>query len=254
MQGAAQELHGPSGPDRRPGARTPAGQRLCGAEWQVPIRAQLPRRAFPLQPHLSRRDVVTTPREGGPFCKAFAAIARICWAGARPRARRDRDKWTATSRIDHMMLWAIFCVLMSAAAVFAVLHGPWRASRAPIDAGSDLGRVSGPAWRRSGDRDRSAGLIGEEEAEAARIEISRRMLAAAGLLATRIHAFAATLWHRRMAAIAVLGVLLFLPLGLYAVLGSAGECSRTGRPLLAGPLAAGVTNRSRHSLAGWRST
>ncbi len=64
---------------------------------------------------------------------------------------------------------------MTAAAIFAVL---WPlARRAPLRAGSDVA-----VYRDQLDeieRDRAAGLIGEREAEAARIEVSRRLLAAA---------------------------------------------------------------------------
>ena len=64
---------------------------------------------------------------------------------------------------------------MTAAAIFAVL---WPLSRrAPLRAGSDVA-----VYRDQLDeieRDRAAGLIGEREAEAARVEVSRRLLAAA---------------------------------------------------------------------------
>lgn len=74
-----------------------------------------------------------------------------------------------------MTLWFVFA-LMTVAAIFAVL---WPLSRgaAPHTGGSEaavyrdqLGEI---------DRDVAAGLIGRSEAEAARIEISRRLLAAA---------------------------------------------------------------------------
>ena len=72
-------------------------------------------------------------------------------------------------------------------------------------------------------RDRNAGLIGSAEAEAARVEVSRRLLAAAD---TRVGPEIATqgsaqrMRHRRMAAILGLIAILVLPLGLYLDLGS----------------------------------
>src|SRR5580700_2736286 len=113
------------------------------------------------------------------------------------------------------MLWIGFA-LMSVAAVLAVL---WPLTRKPRNdrAGSDLvvyrdqlGEI---------DRDRSAGLIGEAEAEAARIEVSRRLLAAADTQAPAPQQ-TQPLWHRRAAAVVALIVLLLLPVGLYAAIGS----------------------------------
>ena len=73
-----------------------------------------------------------------------------------------------------MTLWFVMA-LMTAAAIFAVL---WPLSRrAPLRTGSDVA-----VYRDQLDeieRDRAAGLIGEREAEAARVEVSRRLLAAA---------------------------------------------------------------------------
>ena len=64
---------------------------------------------------------------------------------------------------------------MTAAAIFAVLWPLGR--RKPLRRGSDIA-----VYRDQLDeivRDRSAGLIGEAEAEAARVEVSRRLIAAA---------------------------------------------------------------------------
>src|SRR5882757_4836961 len=73
-----------------------------------------------------------------------------------------------------MMFWFVMA-LMTAAAIFAVL---WPlARRTPLRSGSDVA-----VYRDQLDeieRDRGAGLIAEREAEAARIEVSRRLLAAA---------------------------------------------------------------------------
>jgi cytochrome c-type biogenesis protein CcmH len=113
-----------------------------------------------------------------------------------------------------MILWIIFA-LMSTAAILAVL---WPLARKPkaSRAGSDL-IVYQDQLEEIG-RDRGAGLIGEAEAEAARIEVSRRLLAAADTQAPQPPR--QPLWHRRAAALAVLAVLLFVPVALYAVLGS----------------------------------
>jgi cytochrome c-type biogenesis protein CcmH len=113
------------------------------------------------------------------------------------------------------MLWIGFA-LMSVAAIVAVL---WPLARRPRtgQAGSDL-VVYQDQLEEIG-RDRSAGLIGEAEAEAARVEVSRRLLAAADKQAQPPPP-TQPLWHRRVAAVAALIVLLLLPVGLYAALGS----------------------------------
>ena len=76
-----------------------------------------------------------------------------------------------------MTLWLVFA-LMTAAAVFAVLWPlSWRGASARAQGGSDLA-----VYRDQLDeiaRDRAAGLIGESEAEAAKVEVSRRLIAAA---------------------------------------------------------------------------
>jgi cytochrome c-type biogenesis protein CcmH len=115
-----------------------------------------------------------------------------------------------------MVLWFIFA-LMTAAAIFAVL---WPLGRAkPVaGGGSDL-MVYKDQLQEIG-RDRTAGLIGEAEAEAARLEISRRLLAAAG---TDVPAAAAAPQNRQLTRAAAIAVLVVLPLGaagLYVALGS----------------------------------
>jgi len=113
-----------------------------------------------------------------------------------------------------MMLWIIFA-LMSAAAIIALL---WPLAHKPrvSHAGSDI--VVYRDQLEEIDRDRSAGLIGEAEAEAAQVEVSRRLLAAADSQAPPPPV--QPLWHRRAAALAALIVLSAIPAGLYAVLGS----------------------------------
>ena len=116
-----------------------------------------------------------------------------------------------------MILWIIFA-LMTAAAILAVLW-PLGRRAAAGRGGNDL-EVYQDQLEEIG-CDRSAGLIGQAEAEAARVEVSRRLLAAADVEATVVQPGAAqSLWRRRAAAIAALIVLALLPLCFYLVLGS----------------------------------
>ncbi len=115
-----------------------------------------------------------------------------------------------------MTLWLMF-VLMTAAAVFAVL---WPlARRKPLRAGSDVA-----VYRDQLDeikRDRASGLIGEAEAEAARVEVSRRLIAAADATESEKSApEISSLRSRRVTAIAGLVLLPIGALTLYLMLGS----------------------------------
>ena len=74
-----------------------------------------------------------------------------------------------------MILWCIFA-LMTAAAIFAVV---WPLGRRPSKPGGGSDLVVYRDQLQEIDRDREAGLIGEAEAETARLEVSRRLLAAA---------------------------------------------------------------------------
>jgi cytochrome c-type biogenesis protein CcmH len=118
-----------------------------------------------------------------------------------------------------MILWIIFA-LMTAAAILAVL---WPLGRkAAAGRGGDDLAVYQDQLEEIG-RDRSSGLIGQGEAEAARVEVSRRLLAAADAQATAAQPTASAaqlLWRRRAAAIAALIVLALLPLCFYLMLGS----------------------------------
>ena len=112
-----------------------------------------------------------------------------------------------------MMLWLVMA-LMTAAAIFAVL---WPlARRAPRRAGSDIAVYRDQLEEI--DRDRTGGLIGEGEAEAARVEVSRRLLAAADQSAPAPRGNAQ--WRRRAAALAALILLPLGAAGLYLRLGS----------------------------------
>ncbi|HEX3938424.1 MAG TPA: c-type cytochrome biogenesis protein CcmI [Xanthobacteraceae bacterium] len=115
-----------------------------------------------------------------------------------------------------MVLWIIFAV-MTAAAVCAVL---WPLGRKP-SAGAGSDRLVYADQLQEIDRDRAAGLIGEAEAESARVEISRRLLAAADAEARLADIPAAQpRWHRRMAVVTAVVVVPLVALGLYLKLGS----------------------------------
>jgi cytochrome c-type biogenesis protein CcmH len=123
-----------------------------------------------------------------------------------------------------MMLWLVFA-LMTAAAIFAVL---WPLSRrAPLRRGSDI-----VVYRDQLDevaRDRAAGLIGEAEAEAARVEVSRRLIAAASAAEHEKPASdTSSLWRRRTTAVAAL---VLMPIGALLVYLTLGSPQLPGEPL-----------------------
>jgi cytochrome c-type biogenesis protein CcmH len=114
-----------------------------------------------------------------------------------------------------MALWLLFA-LMTAAAIFAVL---WPLARVgvPQRSGNDIA-----VYRDQLDevaRDRSAGLIGEAEAEAARVEVSRRLIAAADA-APAAPATTAGTFRRRLVSVGALIALPLIAAGLYLTLGS----------------------------------
>ena len=132
-----------------------------------------------------------------------------------------------------MSLWLILS-LMTAAAIFAVIW-PLVQSGKVVRSGSDV-----VVYRDQLDeveRDLAAGSIGKTEAEAARVEISRRLLAAADVAkAGPAQLPAATAWYRRTGIIVAV---LLLPIGagsLYLRIGSPGLASeallaqRDGQP------------------------
>src|SRR5690606_18097394 len=82
-------------------------------------------------------------------------------------------------------------------------------------------------------RDRAAGLIGEAEGEAARVEVARRLLAAADTPA-RAAATASATWRRR--AVLLAGLFL-LPLGAVAIYLALGSPHLPGAPLHARSIA-----------------
>jgi cytochrome c-type biogenesis protein CcmH len=112
-----------------------------------------------------------------------------------------------------MTLWFVFA-LMTAAAIFAVLW-PLRRGGRPQSEGSEAAVYKDQLAEI--DRDVAAGLIGSTEAQAARVEISRRLLAAADreggpLIApnTRLRRSAAIL---ALVGLPIMAVALYLPLG-----------------------------------------
>ncbi|MDO9414002.1 MAG: c-type cytochrome biogenesis protein CcmI [Pseudolabrys sp.] len=123
-----------------------------------------------------------------------------------------------------MTLWLAFA-LMTAAAIFAVL---WPLGRRTANAGgSDIA-----VYRDQLDeiaRDRATGLIGEAEAEAAKVEVSRRLIAAADVAeADKTVAGASPLWRRRATALAGL---VLLPIGATAIYLTLGSPQLPGQPL-----------------------
>src|SRR5579872_3778875 len=116
-----------------------------------------------------------------------------------------------------MILWVIFA-LMTAAAIFAVVW-PLGRPHGAAGGGNDL-RVYKDQLKEI-DSDRAAGLIGEVEAEAARLEIARRLLAAADAPEPQLAAPVAPAAERhRTTAVAIVLLLGLGPLGLYVALGS----------------------------------
>jgi cytochrome c-type biogenesis protein CcmH len=115
-----------------------------------------------------------------------------------------------------MMLWFVFA-LMTAAAIFAVLW-PLSGGSRPRQDGSEAAVYKDQLTEV--DRDVSAGLINPPEAAAARVEISRRLLAAADN--QRQPAAGSNIRLRRAAAIVALLGLPVIALGIYVPLGSPG--------------------------------
>jgi cytochrome c-type biogenesis protein CcmH len=113
-----------------------------------------------------------------------------------------------------MTLWFVFA-LMTVAAIFAVLWPLSRGARVPNDGGEaavyrdQLAEV---------DRDLASGLIGGPEAEAARVEIARRLLATADH--RRDPAPASNVRSRRLVAVIALIGLPSLAAAIYLPLGS----------------------------------
>jgi cytochrome c-type biogenesis protein CcmH len=126
-----------------------------------------------------------------------------------------------------MILWVAFA-LMTAVAVFVVL---WPLSRhATLSGGSDVEVYRDQLNEIT--RDRTLGLIGEAEAEAARIEVSRRMLAADASISAANSTTTGTssIWRRRATAVTAL---VALPLGASIFYLALGSPELPGEPLAA---------------------
>jgi cytochrome c-type biogenesis protein CcmH len=113
-----------------------------------------------------------------------------------------------------MTLWLMFA-LMTAAAIFAVLL-PLGLRASPVEGGNEANVYKDQLAEI--ERDAEAGLIGASEAEAARVEISRRLLGAAD--APRSVAVQSNVKLRRLAAVLALVGLPAVAVALYVPLGS----------------------------------
>lgn len=113
-----------------------------------------------------------------------------------------------------MTLWFVFA-LMTVSAIFAVLWPLGRSSGAQ-DQGSEVAVYKDQLAEI--ERDLAAGLIPAPEAEAARVEISRRLLAAAA--SEPAMAPKSNLKWRRAAAVLALAGLPVVAVGVYMPLGS----------------------------------
>jgi cytochrome c-type biogenesis protein CcmH len=140
-------------------------------------------------------------------------------------------------RFDIMILWLLFA-LMTATAMFAVLW-PLARSKGMPRSGSDLVVYRDQLEEIA--RDRAAGQIGEVEAQAAKVEVSRRLLGAADAQAASAGPppAAEATWHRRLVAVIALVV---LPLGAGGLYLKVGSPDLPGQPLSA--RAADVQNQS----------
>jgi cytochrome c-type biogenesis protein CcmH len=139
-----------------------------------------------------------------------------------------------------MTLWFLFAV-MTAAAIFAVLW-PLGRGGAARRSGSDLEVYRDQIAELT--RDRAAGLIADAEAEAAQVEISRRLLAAAEQSQVRMVPRPGATFRRRAAAVVVLAGVPAVAIGLYLALGSP---DLPGQPI-AGRVVAPVQNRGLDTL------
>jgi cytochrome c-type biogenesis protein CcmH len=124
-----------------------------------------------------------------------------------------------------MTLWFVLA-LMTAAAIFAVLWPLSRGDRAPRS-GSDVAVYRDQLEEIR--RDQTAGLIGESEAAAAQVEVSRRLIAAADAEAAAVPAVPATATVRRRAV--AIGALVLLPVSAVALYLAVGSPLLPGQPL-----------------------
>jgi len=140
------------------------------------------------------------------------------------------------------MMLGLVLALMMGVAVLAVL---WPLSRARITeaAGSDVAVYREQLVEI--ERDRATGMIPDAEAEAARVEVSRRLLGAAEALKPRSVEASSGLWRRRATAIAAL---VLIPAGAGLIYLALGSPDLPGQPLSARSLEQG--DRSLAGLIG----
>ena len=127
-----------------------------------------------------------------------------------------------------MTLWFVLA-LMTAAAMLAVLWPLARRDRS-MRSGSDLAVYRDQLEEIQ--RDRMAGRIGDNEAEAAQVEVSRRLIAAADAEAATVTVPPVTAINRRRRAVA-LAALVALPLGAASIYLALGSPSLPDQPLTA---------------------
>jgi cytochrome c-type biogenesis protein CcmH len=139
-----------------------------------------------------------------------------------------------------VIIWVLIAA-MTAAAVLAVLW-PLARSAADLRAGNDVA-VYKDQLEEIG-RDQSFGLIAPKEADAARVEVSRRLIAAAD--ATDKVAPAATSPRRRR--VVAVSALVALPAGALAVYLALGSPDLPGQPRAARVAAAHAANQSIEQL------
>ena len=145
-----------------------------------------------------------------------------------------------------MTLWFVFA-LMTAAASFAVLWPLGRRGQ-PHSGGGEAAVYRDQLAEI--DRDVASGLLGSSEADAARIEISRRLLAAADAQRDPPVASSNLKWRRSVAVVALVGlpvlaIAIYLPLGS-PQLGDFPLAERAHTPIVAQPLDSLVAQVEAH--------
>jgi len=118
--------------------------------------------------------------------------------------------------IDAMMLW--FTLALMTGTAMAAIAWPLTRQARTLRSGSDLAVYRDQLEEVR--RDHAAGRIGDNEAEAAQVEVSRRLLAAADAEAAQAGTMPAPGSHRRAVALAALLVVSFGSAGTYLTLGS----------------------------------
>jgi cytochrome c-type biogenesis protein CcmH len=118
--------------------------------------------------------------------------------------------------IDAMMLW--FALALMTGAAMAAIAWPLTRRARTLRSGSDLAVYRDQLEEVR--RDHAAGRIGDSEAEAAQVEVSRRLLAAADAEAAQARAISTPGSRRREVALAALFIVSFGSAATYLSLGS----------------------------------